>query len=81
VAKVGLPIVFSEKLLLLPIVDHLNAIQSRGFGQIDVPLNSRFSVGVIEEDDYARNAPPKSKQNYSSTQFSLKYTFGALVSK
>ena len=79
--KVGPAIVFTEKVLLLPIVDHANALQSRAFGQIDIPLNSRFSFGVVEQDDYARNAPAGTEQNYSSTQFTLKYTFGVSNSK
>jgi hypothetical protein len=75
------PIAFTEKILLLPIYDHANALQSRAFAQIDIPLNTRFSFGVMEQDDYARNAPHNSKQNYSSTQFTLKYSFGRKLTK
>lgn len=77
----SLPIAFTEKILFLPIYAHANAFQSRAFAQIDIPLNARFSFGVVEEDDYARNAPHNSKQNYSSTQLTLKYSFGRKLTK
>jgi hypothetical protein len=74
--KVGQAIVFTEKILFLPICNHSNAFQSRAFAQLNVPFSSRFSIDFIEEDDYARNAPHNTKQNYSSMQIGLKYSFG-----
>jgi len=74
--RIGQAIVFTEKILFLPICNHSGAFQSRAFGQLNVPISSRFSIDLIEEDDYARNAPRNTKQNYSSMQIDLKYSFG-----
>jgi hypothetical protein len=76
--KKGPPVVFVERILVLIPFSDSRAIQARGLAQINVPFNSKFSIGVQLIDDYLRNAPPTSKQNYSNTQYTLKYTFGVV---
>lgn len=76
--KKGPPIAFSERILALPAISQAKAFQARAFARIDVPLNDKFSIGIQQIDDFLRNAPLKTNQNYAGTQMTLKYTFGVV---
>jgi hypothetical protein len=67
---------FSERILFLPAFGNANAFQLRGTAGIDVPIGKNFSFDVDLLDDYLRNAPPKTLQNYAKVIFSLKYVIG-----
>jgi Protein of unknown function, DUF481 len=68
-----------ERVIIFPAFDQAKAFQARGLAGLDMPLSKRLSVGIQFSDDYIQNAPPKSKQNYSKTQLSLKYSLGKLA--
>jgi hypothetical protein len=67
----------SERILFLPAFDDAQAFQLRGTAGIDVPVSPAFSFDFDLLDDYLRNAPPPSLQNYAKYTFSVKYTIGA----
>jgi hypothetical protein len=73
----GKSIILAENGSVIPAFNNSHALQARGVASFTVPITQNFSIGVQEVDDYLRNAPPKSKQNYSSLQFKVAYTFGA----
>lgn len=73
----GKPIILAESGSVIPAFNNSRALQARGIASLTVPLTTKFSVGVQEVDDYLRNAPPKSKQNYSSLQVKFTYAIGA----
>jgi hypothetical protein len=66
-----------ERILFLPAFDNSHAFQVRGTTGLDVPISKDFSFDVDLLDDYIRNAPPKSLQNFAKITFSLKYAIGA----
>jgi hypothetical protein len=70
-----------ERISFIPAFSDSRAFQARGVAGADLPLGKRLSIGLQETDDYLRNAPPKSKQNYSKASMNLKYTLGPLPSK
>lgn len=73
----GKPIILAESGSVIPAFNNSHALQARGIASLTVPLTTKFSFGVQEVDDYLRNAPPKSKQNYSSLQVKFTYAIGA----
>jgi len=73
----GKSIILADNGSVIPAFNNSHALQARGVASFTVPITPNFSIGVQEVDDYLRNAPPKSKQNYSSLQFKVAYTFGA----
>ena len=73
----GKPIILAESGSVIPAFNNSHALQARGIASLTVPLTTKFSIGVQEVDDYLRNAPPKSKQNYSSLQVKFTYAIGA----
>jgi hypothetical protein len=75
------PITIFERISFIPALSESHAFQARGIAGLDLPLTDRFSVGVQEMDDYLQNAPAKSNQNYSTTQFTIRYTIGSLPPK
>jgi len=79
--KKGPPATFSERILVTLPFDETHALLTRGFTQVNLPVSSRVSMGVQFTDDYLRNAPKTSKQNYANTQFTFKYAFGGAVTQ
>jgi hypothetical protein len=73
----GKPIILGESGSVIPAFNNSHALQARGVAKLTVPLTTKVSMGVQETDDYLRNAPPKSKQNYSSLQVTFAYALGA----
>lgn len=71
------PINFYERITFIPAFNESRAFQVRGIAAFDLPLTPKFSIGLQETDDYLRNAPAKTNQNYSKVQFNLKYSIGA----
>lgn len=71
------PISFSERILFVPSFNQSNAYQARGTARLRLPLTPKFSVGIQENDDYLRNAPSGTNQNYSRVSFTLNYSIGA----
>ena len=63
-----------QRILFLPVFGNARAFQVRGSAGVDVPINANFSLDVDVLDDYLRNAPAGSLQNYDKIIFSLKYT-------
>jgi hypothetical protein len=72
------PLSFAERTTFIPAFEDSHAFQARGLLKLTLPISPRFSIGLQESDDYLRNAPPASKQNYSNTQFTFTYIFGPL---
>ena len=70
-------ITIGQRLLFLPAFNNSHAFQVRGTAGIDVPISDSFSFDVDLLDDYLRNAPPTSLQNYAKFIFTLKYVIGA----
>jgi hypothetical protein len=73
----GKPIILAESGSVIPAFNNSHAMQARGIASLTVPLTTKFSFGIQEVDDYLRNAPPKSKENYSSLQIKFSYAIGA----
>jgi hypothetical protein len=71
------PISFYERVLFVPTFNQSRAYQARGTARLKLPLTPKFSVGLQENDDYLRNAPKGSNQNYSKVSFTLNYSIGA----
>jgi hypothetical protein len=71
------PITFYERVLFVPTFNQSRAYQARGTARLRLPLTPKFSVGLQENDDYLRNAPKGSNQNYSKVSFTLNYSIGA----
>lgn len=67
---------FDERILLLPAFNDSHAFQVRGTTGIDVPISKKISFDVDLLDDYIRNAPPKTLQNFAKITFSVKYVIG-----
>ena len=67
---------FSESILLLPAFNDSKAFLVRGTSTLDIPFSQKLSFDITLLDDYLRNAPPKSLQNYLKLVFSLKYIIG-----
>jgi uncharacterized protein DUF481 len=72
------PLTFLERTTFIPAFEDSHAFQARGLLKLTLPITERFSIGLQENDDYLRNAPHSSKQNYSNTQFTFSYIFGPL---
>jgi hypothetical protein len=70
------PIILSESASILPAFNDSNALQARCIVKATMPLTQRLSIGLQESDDYLRNSPPKSKQNYSNLQVTFTYVIG-----
>jgi hypothetical protein len=79
--KKGPPATFSERILFTLPLSETHALLNRGFAQVNIPVNTRLSFGLQFIDDYLRNAPKTSKQNYANTQFTFKYAFGGAVTQ
>lgn len=79
--KKGPPATFSERILFTLPFNETHALLNRGLTQLNIPVNTRLSFGVLFIDDYLRNAPKTSKQNYANTQFTFKYAFGGAVTQ
>lgn len=79
--KNGPPATFSERIRFTLPFDQTHAFLTRGFTDVNIPVNTRLSLGVQFTDDYLRNAPKTSRQNYTNTQFTFKYAFGGAVSQ
>lgn len=75
------PFTLFERITFVPAFNESHAFQARGIAGLDMPISGRFSVGVQDTDDYLRNAPANSNQNYSSVQLTLSYTIGPLPPK
>jgi Protein of unknown function, DUF481 len=71
------PVSFSERILFIPTFNQSRAYQARGVAQLQLPLTPKFSIGLQEYDDYLRNAPKGTNQNYSKVSLTLKYSIGA----
>ncbi len=71
------PINFYERITFIPAFNENRAFQVRGLTGLDLPLTPKLSIGLQQTDDYLRNAPANSNQNYSKVQLSIKYSFGA----
>lgn len=71
--------IFAENVWVIPAYNDPHALQARGIASLTLPLTKRLSIGPVLSDDYLRNAPPKSKQNFLSLTFSLSYKLGASV--
>jgi hypothetical protein len=69
----GKPVILSESGAVIPALNNPHAFQARGIVKATVPLTPHLSIGLQESDDYLRNAPPKSKQNYSNLQATFTY--------
>jgi Protein of unknown function, DUF481 len=69
---------FYERILFLPAFNDSHAFQVRGTTGLDFPIRSNISFDVDLLDDYIRNAPPKSLQNFAKVTFSFKYVIGGL---
>ena len=74
-------IIISESGSVIPAYNDAHALQARGIAKITLPLTKDLSIGPSLTDDYLRNAPPKSKQNYLSLKFSLTYALGASAAR
>jgi hypothetical protein len=68
---------FYERILFLPTFNDSHAFQVRGTTGLDFPIRSNISLDVDLLDDYIRNAPPKSLQNFAKVTFSFKYVIGS----
>ena len=75
--KIKKALIFSESGTVIPAYNDSHALQVGGIVKITLPLSKSFSIGPMLTDDYLRNAPPKSKQNYLSMTLSLSYAIGA----
>lgn len=71
------PISFDERLLFVPSFNQSKAYQARGTAGLRLPLTPKFSLGIREYDDYLRNSPKGTNQNYSKVSLTLNYSIGA----
>jgi hypothetical protein len=71
------PISFDERLLFVPSFNQSKAYQARGTAGLRLPLTPKFSIGIREYDDYLRNSPKGTNQNYSKVSLTLNYSIGA----
>lgn len=69
------PITVFERITLLPAFNDSHAFQVRGTAGIDVPVGKAVTFDVNFLDDYVRNAPPTSLQNFGKVVVNLKYVF------
>jgi hypothetical protein len=72
------PLSLSERIQVIPAFNNSQALQVRGIAEFLLPLTKRLSIGPQLIDDYLRNAPPKTKQNYLQPQLSFTYLLGPL---
>jgi hypothetical protein len=72
------PLSFLERTTFIPAFENSHALQARGLVRLTLPISPRLSIGLQENDDYLRNAPPTSRQNYSNSQITFSYIFGPL---
>lgn len=68
---------FHERILFLPAFNDSHAFQVRGSTGINVPIRKNISLNIDLLDDYIRNAPPKSLQNFAKVTFGFSYAIGA----
>ncbi len=66
-------VTFEERILLIPTLTDSHAFQIRGTTGLDFPVSKNISFDADLLDDYVRNAPPLSLQNFAKVTFSLKY--------
>jgi hypothetical protein len=72
------PFEFYERISVIPSFNVTRALETRGSAGFNVPLTCRVSIGPKVIDDYFRNAPHTSKQNYLQPSLSLTFSFNAL---
>lgn len=72
------PFVFYERISIIPAFNVTRALETRGEAGFNVPLTCKLSIGPKVIDDYFRNAPHTSKQNYLQPSLSVTYSFSAL---
>jgi hypothetical protein len=72
-SKVGLTVF--ERITLLPAFNDSHAFQVRGTAGLDFPIGKAVTFDVSYLDDYVRNAPPTSLQNFGKVVVNLKYVF------
>jgi hypothetical protein len=72
------PLSLSESITIIPYFNNSRAMQVRGTTQVSLPLTQHLSIGPKLMDDYFRNAPHTSKQNYLQPTLNITYTFGPL---
>jgi len=72
------PLELYERISIIPSFNETRALEVRGMSGLVLPLTCRLSIGPKVTDDYFRNAPPTSKQNYLQPSFSLTYNFSPL---
>jgi hypothetical protein len=75
------PFSIFERVTFIPTFNESRTYQARGIAGLDMPVSARLSLGVQFTDDYLRNAPAKTNQNYSKTALTLKYAIGPLPAK
>jgi hypothetical protein len=73
------PLILAESLTTIPYFNDFRSLQIRGTAQFALPLTQRLSIGPSLVDDYFRNAPRGSKQNYLQPALNLTYNFGPLT--
>jgi hypothetical protein len=73
------PLILAESLTTIPYFNDSRSLQIRGTAQFALPLTQRLSIGPSLVDDYFRNAPRGSKQNYLQPALNLTYNFGPLT--
>jgi hypothetical protein len=71
--KAGLTVF--ERITLLPAFNDSHAFQVRGTAGIDFPIGKAVTFDVSYLDDYVRNAPHTSLQNFGKVVVNLKYVF------
>jgi uncharacterized protein DUF481 len=64
-----------QRITLLPAFNDSRAFQVRGTAGIDFPIGKAVTFDVSYLDDYVRNAPPTSLQNFGKVVVNLKYVF------
>ncbi len=75
------PINVSESILTIPYLNDPHWLQVRGVASLAIPLtkDQRLQIGPKIMNDYFRNSPPGSKQNYLQTSLSLSYCFNPIA--
>lgn len=73
------PLILAESLTTIPYFNDSRSLQIRGTAQFAFPLTPHLSIGPSLVDDYFRNAPRGSKQNYLQPALKLTYNFGPIT--
>jgi hypothetical protein len=73
------PLILAQTLTVIPYFNDSRSLQIRGTAQFALPLTQRLSIGPSLVDDYFRNAPRGSKENYLQPALTLSYNFGPIT--